>query len=133
MKSGRRFVGYIICVALGAALFILGCAEIVDEYWCGMGSGLLAISIVRMIQMYRLRKDEAYREKVETETKDERNHFLRGRAWGWAGYLFILIAASASIILRVIGQELLSLAASYSVCLIMILFWISYLILKKKY
>lgn len=133
MNLGRKTVAYIGMIVLGIALIGLGVAEIVDSFWSGMGSALVAVSAIRLIQMYRLHKDEAYREKMETEIKDERNQFLRNKAWAWAGYLFILIAAVLTIVLRVLGQELLSMAASGAVCLMVLLYWGSYMILKKKY
>ena len=133
MKLGRKTVAYIGMIVLGVTLIGLGVAEIVDSFWSGMGSALVAVSAIRLVQMYRLYKDEVYREKMETEIKDERNRFLRNKAWAWAGYLFILIAAVLSIVLRVLGQELLSMAASGAVCLVVVLYWGSYMILKKKY
>jgi len=133
MKCGRKLFIYILYIVLGTTLFSLGCMEIVDSFWSGMGSALIVISVVRLIQFYRFRKDEAYREKVEIETSDERNRFLRNKAWAWSGYLFILITSVFVIVLRVAGQELLSLAASYAVCLMLILYWVCYLVLRKKY
>ena len=65
--------------------------------------------------------------------QDERNKFLSTKAWAWAGYLFIIITALSVIVLRVLGQELLSTAASGAVCLLMVLYWICYMVLKKKY
>lgn len=61
-----------------------------------------------------------------------RDHELKG-AWAWSGYLFILIAAVACIIFKIIGQEVLSFAASGAVCLMLLLYWISYVVLKRKY
>ena len=133
MKLETRILVSILWVILGGILEGLSFAEITDEYWSGMGSALLTVGILQLLRWHRLRKNTAYREKMEVERHDERNHFIRGRAWAWAGYLFILIAAVASIILRVLHQDLLSLAASYSICLMLILYWISYLILRKKY
>ena len=133
MKTGRRAVIYGFYILLGTTLMALGVGEVVDAFWSGMGGGLLGVGIVRLIQMYRLKKDDTYREKMETEMTDERNRFLRNKAWAWAGYLFILIAAVAVIVLRVMGQALLSQAASYALCLMLILYWVSYLILRKKY
>ena len=106
---------------------------IVDEFWNGMGVGLIVISILRLIQVLRYRKNEVYREKMEIETQDERNRFIRNKAWAWTGYMFVLIAAICTIVFRIIGQELLSFAASYAVCLMLILYWVSYLVLRKKY
>ena len=133
MKFNRRSFSYLLLLALGAVLVILGGMEAIDEFWSGMGGGLVGVSILRLIQMYRLSKDADYREKVETEIKDERNSFLRTKAWAWAGYLFILIAAVATIVLKVMGQDLLSMAASWAVCLLLVLYWVSYLILRRKY
>ena len=133
MNYSRRFLVYLFLIFLGAVLMILGYRETIDSFWSGMGSGLMGVSLVRMVQLLRLSKDAAYREKVETEVKDERNAFLRARAWAWAGYLFILISAVAVIVLKVMGQDLLSQAASYAVCLLLALYWGAYLLLRRKY
>ena len=133
MNSKRRILSYIILILLGAALMILGSIGSIDDFWSGMGSGLLAVSVIRLLRMYRLDRDDDYRQQMEIEVKDERNAFLRQKAWAWAGYLFILIAGVAVILLKVLGQDLLSLAASWAVCLLLVLYWGTYVILKRKY
>ena len=55
------------------------------------------------------------------------------KAWSWSGYLFVMIAAAASIGLKVAGQDQLSIAAGGSVCLLITLYWVSYLFLSRKY
>ena len=133
MKLETRILVSILWVILGGILVGLSFAGITDEYWSGMGSALLTVGILQLLRWNRLRKNAAYREKMEIAENDERNHFIRGKAWAWAGYLFILIAAVASIVLRVLHQDVLSLAASYAVCLMLILYWVSYMVLRKKY
>ena len=133
MKNGKNLFVYGLYILLGVTLMALGVAEVIDEFWSGMGGGLLGVGIVRLVQLCRLKKDDAYREKMETEVKDERNAFIRNKAWAWAGYLFILIAAVAVIVLQVMGQELLSQVASGALCLMLVLYWVSYLILRRKY
>ena len=123
----------IVLLVAGLALIGLGCAEIVDEFWSGMGSALLVIGIIRLLRFYRLKKNDSYREKMETAATDERNQFIRAKAWSWAGYLFIMVSAVATIIFRILGQDLLSQFASYAVCLMLVLYWVSYFVLKKKY
>ena len=123
----------ILLLAAGLTLFGLGFAEVVDEFWSGMGSALLVIGIIRLLRFYRLKKNEGYREKMETAQTDERNQFIRMKAWSWAGYLFIMVSAVATIISRVLGQDLLCQVASGAVCLMLVLYWISYFVLKKKY
>ena len=123
----------IALIIAGLALIGLGFVEIVDEFWSGMGSALLVIGIIRLLRFYRLKKNEAYRDKMETAVTDERNQFIRMKAWSWAGYLFIMVSAIATIIFRVLGQDLLCQVASGAVCLMLVLYWVSYFVLKKKY
>ena len=132
MKERKYWIS-IIYILIGIVLVGLGCFEVVDEFWSGMGSALFVIGAIRMIRQYRFNKNEAYREKIEIEEKDERNHFIRNKAWAWAGYLYVMIMAVATIVFRIAGQETLSMAASGGVCLVLVLFWVSYLILKRKY
>lgn len=133
MKANRRLILYVLYIAIGVALICLDVANVVDEFWSGMGSGLIFVSILRLIQLYRFNKNEDYREKVETEISDERNRFIRNKAWAWTGYLFVLISAVAIIVFRIAGQELLSYAAGIALCLMLVLYWVSFFILRKKY
>ena len=133
MNLAKRMIGYVICCVLGIVLLVLGCTNTADNFWSGMGASLVAVCFLRLVQMYRLRKNQAYREKVQTEVTDERNRFLRCKAWAWAGYIFVLIAATATVVLRALGQSQLSLAAGCAVFLLAVLHWIAYAILRKKY
>lgn len=133
MMNGKRIAAQILCAMLGGVLLVLGCFEVVDSFWSGMGAALMVVGALRLIRAYRFSKDASYREKVEIETGDERNRYLRGKAWAWAGYLFILITAVAVIALKVAGQELLSMAASSAMCLMLVLYWGAYFLLRKKY
>ena len=133
MKLNNRLYVYILWLMIGSILIGLSFAGVVDEYWNGMGMGLAVVGAINLIRYYRLNKNDVYREKIELEASDERNHFIRNKAFAWAGYYFVLIAAVCTIVFKIIGQELLSQAAAYAVCLMLILYWISYMILKRKY
>jgi hypothetical protein len=133
MKNDRRILASILYVFLGTVLLILGVAEVTDAFWSGMGSALIAVGVIRIVQFFRFRKDDSYREKVAIEMTDERNCFLRNKAWAWSGYLFILIAAVSTLVCKLLGQDLLSMAAGFAVCLLALLYWICYLVLRKKY
>ena len=133
MKEKLRFGLSIFWVLLGVVLCGLGVAEVIDSFWSGMGGGLIGVGLMQTIRHIRYRKDEEYREKVDTENRDERNKFISGRAWAWAGYCFVLIAAVGSVIAHVLGERELSLFASFSVCLILLLYWVCWLVLRKKY
>ena len=133
MKYDRRMYLSLFWILVGAALFVCGAMEWIDSYWSGMGGGFLAVGILQTVRHIRYRKNEDYREKVDVETNDERNRFLTGKAWAWAGYLFVMVSGVATIALKVMGQDQWSLAASYALCLLLVLYWGSYLVLKRKY
>ena len=133
MKQNKRLYVNILWLMIGSILIGLSFAGVVDEYWNGMGMGLAVVGAINLLRIYRLNKNDVYREKMELEASDERNHFIRNKAFAWAGYYFVLIAAVCTIVFKIIGQELLSQAAAYAVCLMLILYWISYIILKRKY
>ena len=129
----RDTIFSLLWLAIGLPLMGLSVAGVLDEFWSGMGSALMVIGACRLVRAYRLGKSESYREKMETFETDERFHFLRAKAWSWAGYLFVIIGGISVIVLKLIGQELLSLAASCAVCLMLVLYWGAYFVLKKKY
>ncbi len=133
MKQDKRVIMSVIWLLLGGTLVALSFAGKVDEYWNGMGSALLIIGAIQLLRYYRLRTNAAYREKMEIAVTDERNHFIRNKAWAWSGYLFVLVTAVLSIVFKLVGQELLSIASGFAVCLMLILYWVSYMIIRKKY
>ena len=129
----KKVMVSVLWIMIGIILIGLAFAGKVDEFWNGMGSGLLIIGILQLIRFYRFQNNEAYREKVEIEQNDERNRFIRNKAWAWAGYMFVILVSILSIVFRIMGQELLAIASAYSVCLVLLLFWGSYIFLRKKY
>ena len=133
MNYKRRMIWGVFWIVLGLTLTALGIMGRIDSYWSGMGGGFAGVGIAQLIRHIRYRKNEEYREKVDVETNDERNRFLAGKAWAWAGYLFVMVSGVATIALKVMGQDQWSLAASYALCLLLVLYWGSYLVLKRKY
>jgi len=134
MKDNRknRYMS-LFWVVLGAALAVCAMAGVIDLYWNSVGMSLLAVGGVQLLRQRRYRKDEAYREKVDIETDDERNRFLANKAWAWAGYAFVMLAAVGSFAFKIAGREDLMMFCSCSVCLMVLLYWGSYMILKRKY
>ena len=133
MKYEKKIYINIFWIILGVALTCLGIAGIVDNFWSGMGGALIAVGAVRMVQQIKFCKDKEYREKVEIESKDERNKFISLNAWAWSGYIFVLINAIGTIGFKIAGNEALSQYCAFTVCLVLVLYWLSYIALRKKY
>lgn len=133
MKISKRIIASIVWILVGIVLTICSFLNLVDSYWSGMGTALLIVGILQVIRFVRYQKNPSYKETVDTNAQDERNRFIAMKAWSWAGYLLVMIAAVASIALRALGYNDYSMIASLCVCIILVLYWVSYWILKKKY
>lgn len=133
MNTKKRMYLSIFWILLGSALFLGGVCEVLDSYWSGMGGGLLGVGIMQLIRFSRYETNEEYRAKVDRTNKDERNRYIASKAWARAGYLFVLIAAVSSILFKLAGRDELTQLAAGSVCLILVLYWLSYMHLQKKY
>ena len=131
--NNKRFIASIVEIILGVVLSVCGAIGLIDSYWTGMGGGLIGVGIVFLIRSIRYRRNPEYKEEVDIEMSDERNKFIRLKAWSWAGYLFVMIAAVGSIVFKLVGREDLMMFCSTSVCIVIVLYWVSYVVLKNKY
>lgn len=133
MNYDRKIFVTIFWLILGCAL--AGCyfAGLVEEFWFSMGTALIVVSLLQVIRHIRYKTDPVYKEQKDTAARDERNRFLANKAWAWSGYLFVMIAAVATIAFKLAGQNDLMILASSGVCLMLLLYWGCYLFLRKKY
>lgn len=133
-NNNRRLILSIFWVVLGLVLFVLSVAEILDPtYFSAMGAALAVVGTLQVIRHLRYRKDKEYKEKIDIEVTDERNRFLRLQSWAWTGYIVVFIEAAGSIAAAVLGQEIVRQVLSFSVCLIVCVYWISWFVLSRKY
>ena len=137
MKPNRniraRWILCILYILIGVSLTACGILEIVDSFWSGMGAALVVVGTLQMIRIIRYNTSPKYKENTDTALSDERNHFIRAKAWSWVGYTYIIVAAVATIVLKLLDQELLMFFCSGSVCILLVLYWIFYFILTRKY
>ncbi len=132
--NGKKLALSIFWAVLGLVLVVLSVTEVLDSsIYSGMGGALMAVGILQIIRNVKYRTDADYREKIDTEANDERNRFLRMKSWSWAGYITILIEGLGVVAAMLLGQHTVQLVLSYSVCLILLVYWISYLVLGRKY
>ena len=129
----RRLVLGLVYIIIGISLSVLSFTGIMDEWWQSFGIAISIVGVVDIIRYMKYRSNAAYKEKVDLSSNDERNRFLAMKAWSWAGYLFVIISGLGVIGFQIAGLKVWSIACSYCVCLIMVLYWISYMLLKRKY
>ena len=134
MYNNKRLALSIFWVVLGVVLLGLSIAEVLDSsLYSGMGGALITVGVLQIIRNLKYRKDPDYREKIDTEINDERNKYLRMKSWAWTGYMVVLVEAIGVVAAMILGQRTIRLILSYSVCLILVVYWITYLLLSRKY
>ena len=132
-KSTRRMIISIFWIVLGATLSVMSFMKLLDEFWQGFGVGLVLVGILQLVRHIRYRTNDDYKEKVDIQVNDERNKFLSNKAWAWTGYIFVICAAIATIAFKTTGKDELSMFCSMAMCLMLVFYWVSYIILKRKY
>ncbi len=134
MNENRRLILSIFWIMAGLALLVLSAAEVLDSsMFSGVGGALIAVGALQLARNLRYRKDPVYRERIKTEENDERNRFIRMKSWSWAGYIVVLLEAAGSVAAFILGYTTIQRVLYMSMCLILLVYWISYMVLSRKY
>ncbi|MGM9662412.1 MAG: hypothetical protein ACI3WR_04905 [Oscillospiraceae bacterium] len=133
MYTQKRFIYYIALLVLGAALLLAGYTGALEEFWSGFGGGLLGVSAIRLLDFARYRRNGDYKKQVDVREKDERNHFLADKARSWTMYFSVLLLGVLCLGFQIAGLHLYSLFCGYTVCGMMAIYWLCWLVLRRKY
>ena len=133
MNNNRRLINSVLEIAIGAALLVGVSLAGGDSVWLGMGGALVAVGLLQLILGLRYKTDERYREKVDVEATDERNAFIRSQAWVWAGTGFVIVGGVLTVLFQILGKQEYATLCGSGVSLLVLFYWISFLILRKKY
>ena len=132
--NNKRLALSVFWVVPGAALMVLSLTEVLDSsIYAGMGGALIAVGILQILRNMKYRRDPEYKEKIDTEAQDERNRFIRSKSWAWTGYIVVLAESVGIIVALILPRDTMRMVLSGSVCLILCVYWISYLVLSRKY
>lgn len=128
-----RMISSILEIIIGVSLIVSSRIGAVDEFWSGFGVSFAIIGSIFLLRNVKYQTNTEYRQEIDVKMNDERNKYLSLKAWGWTGYLTVIISALGTILFKIAGKEELMLLCSGIVCLIVLIYWISYMILRKKY
>lgn len=132
--DNKRLILSIFWIVLGVVLVALTLTGVLDSgIYSGMGGALIAVGILQVARNLRYRNDPGYSEKIDTLASDERIRFIRMQSWSWAGYAVVLIEGIGTVVALILGQHLVQMVLAYSVCLTVCAYWISFMILSRKY
>ena len=129
----RQYVAIFYCV-LGAVL-ILGnlLMDYENHFILPFGIALLIIGVLRMMQNRKITKNEQTMHQREVMESDERNILIAERARSWTFIFSVVAAGFIVLVLSVLGYHEQAQPFSWFVCAMIGLYWVFYLILKRKY
>lgn len=134
MYNNKKLVLSILWIVVGIVLVVLSINEVLNSsLYAGMGGALCAVGALQVMRNRKYQNNPEYREKIDTEVSDERNSFLRMKSWSVAGYITILAEGIGVIAAMIAQQSTVQLTLAYSMCLLLVAYWVAYLILSKKY
>lgn len=127
-------------IGLNVTYIIIGCILIAMKgegenalFLCSFGTGLIVGGVLLLIKNIRYRVDKPYQEHVDVEVTDERNKYIRMKAWSWAGYLYVMLLVVTMIICLIIGLFEYAQLVSYAMCTLLCIYVVAYFVLRKKY
>lgn len=133
-KLRTRLIIAISYIVLGLILVAIDVIGHTDNYfYFSFGIALAVMGILRIIQHRQITKDEKTIRQREVEESDERLWMLSERARSWTFSLSVTIAGIAVIVLSLLGYHEEALPLSWFVCGMVVIYWICYIIISKKY
>ena len=104
-----------------------------NQFFFSFGMALTVMGILRLIRHRKITKDDASIRKQELAETDERTLMMAEKARSWAFSYSIMIAGIAVIVLSLLGKHDAAQPFAWFVCGEVVLYWICWLILRKKY
>lgn len=104
-----------------------------NQFFFSFGITLIVMGILRLIRHRKVTKDEASIRKQKLAETDERTLMMNEKARSWAFSYSVLIAGIAVIVLSFLGKHDAAQPFAWYVCGQIGLFWICWLIIRKKY
>ena len=104
-----------------------------NTYPLSLGIAFIFIGIVRIIQYKQTVADEKVLREKEIAEKDERNRMISERSKSWVFSFSIIAAGILVIILNLLGYHEEALPFAWYVCGMVVLYWIFWNIIRRKY
>ncbi len=132
-KLKTRLWVALIYVALGIIMTVGGTVTKTDNSFISSFGLILAVmGVVRMRNYLIITKNEERIKKQEIMETDERNVSIVNKARSITFTAYVLLLGVAVIVLSLLNMREIAVWISYSIFLLIIIYWISYFIIRKK-
>jgi len=133
-KLKQRLYIALSYLVLGPVLILADAVNHFSNYFCfSFGVALMMIGVLRIFQYRKITRDDKTIRKQELMETDERTRMISERAKSWAFSFSIMIAGILVIVLSFLGYHDQAMPFAWYVCGMVVLYWIFWFILGKKY
>ncbi len=123
-------IGYII---LGVAMIATFCIwSFKNEFLSYYGIALVTIGIAHLRRYFRITKNDEAIKKQEILETDERNVAIAVKARSLSFVAYIIATCVLAVVLYFIGKTAVANILSYTICALVLFYWVSYFIIRKK-
>ena len=133
-KLKQRLYIALSYIAIGIALIA---ADVLNHFEntfiFSFGVTMLVMGVIRLIRHRKITKDDASIRKQELSEIDERIRMISERAKSWAFSFSLLVCGIVVIVLSLMGYHDQAQPFTWYICGMVVLYWIFWFILGKKY
>ncbi len=132
-KLKKRLYLGIAYIVIGVIMII--CYNLLDNvntFISSFGFALIMCGIVRVRNYFIITKSEERIRRQQIAETDERNIAISNKAKSWAFGIYLMGACILVIALQFTNLDYLSTVIAFSICALVLLYWISYHIIKRK-
>ena len=132
-KLKTRLYVAIAFIVLGITLIAISFITKTDNYFISsFGLALVVMGIARTRRYFIITKNEERIRKTEISETDERNISIHQKARGAAFSTYLLLSGLSVIVLSFLAIHEAAKWISYSMCVLVVIYWISYFIYQRK-
>lgn len=124
-------ISYII---IGIALIIVfNIVKTENNFLSSFGFALVMIGVVNVRNYCLITKNEDTIKKHQIAESDERNIAIANKAKSVSFIIYVILACLLVIVLEILNKTQLAMTLSATVCFLILIYWISYWIIRKKF
>lgn len=123
-------IGYIALGLIMIALFNIIKTE--NTFLSSFGFALIIVGIAKVRNYFLITKNDETLKKQQIAENDERNISIANKAKSISFIIYIILVCVSIIVLNLLNQVELATILSVSVCVLVLIYWISYWIISKK-
>ena len=133
-KMKQRLIVAVSYMVIGAVLvFTDAVTGFENVFFFSFGIALTVMGVLRLFQYRKITRNAQTMRKQELAESDERTRMMSEKARSWAFTLSITGAGVWVIVQNLLGHHEEALPYAWFVCGMVVLYWISFVIIRKKY